>query len=211
VTIASNTSANGILFNNSGNVSFRNTIIGPNSGTNCVAEDAGTFTTAGNNLSNDDDCPLSGDIVNMDPMLGPLADNGGPTMTHAISEDSPAVNAGDDNGCADTDQRGVDRPQGAHCDIGAFEVELPEVQGDVDCGGGVNAVDALKVLRHSASLPVTQSEPCPDLGEDMGGHPFGDVDCSNLVNAVDALKILRSNAQLTVEQTEPCTDIGVEL
>ena len=38
------------------------------------------------------------------------------------------------------------------------------IQGDVDCDGDVDAVDALKGLRHVASLPVTQNDPCPDVG-----------------------------------------------
>ncbi len=213
VTIAANTSAGGNLFNDSGSVSFRNTIVGPNTGPNCVTDLTGTFVSAGYNLSNDDDCPFFalGDLQLLDPDLGPLADNGGPTKTHAISLQSNAVNAGDDAGCADTDQRGFDRPQGAHCDIGAFELDLPDVQGDVDCTGEVNAVDALKVLRHSASLPVSQTEPCPNQGEDVAGHPFGDVDCDGSVNSVDALKVLRHNASLAVMQNDPCTLIGEEL
>jgi hypothetical protein len=54
--------------------------------------------------------------------LQPLADNGGPTMTHAITTDSAAFNAGTCE--VDTDQRGVTRPQGTMCDVGAFEVQL---------------------------------------------------------------------------------------
>src|SRR5205814_2005 len=58
--------------------------------------------------------------------LGPLADNGGPTLTHALLLGSAAIDAGDDAVCAadpvsGVDQRGVIRPQGAHCDIGAYE------------------------------------------------------------------------------------------
>lgn len=60
-----------------------------------------------------------------DPMLGKLADNGGVTFTHALLEGSPAIDAIDpaDNTCLDFDQRGVRRPQGAGCDVGAFELE----------------------------------------------------------------------------------------
>ena len=56
----------------------------------------------------------------IDPMLGPLADNGGPTKTHALLEGSPAIDKGDSFG-ATTDQRGVARPQGTASDIGSFE------------------------------------------------------------------------------------------
>ena len=63
-------------------------------------------------------------------MLGPLQDNGGPTFTHALLAGSPAIDARNPaapgsggNACEATDQRGVARPQGAACDIGAFELE----------------------------------------------------------------------------------------
>jgi len=57
-------------------------------------------------------------------MLGPLADNGGPARTHALVEGSSAIDAGSPD-CPPpvTDQRGVARPQGVACDIGAFEFE----------------------------------------------------------------------------------------
>lgn len=55
-------------------------------------------------------------------MLGPLQDNGGPAQTLALGSGSPAIDAGADSGCPATDERGVLRPAGAACDIGAFEV-----------------------------------------------------------------------------------------
>jgi CSLREA domain-containing protein len=59
----------------------------------------------------------------IDPRLGPLADNGGPTQTHALLSDSPAIDAASSADCPATDQRGVTRPQGAGCDIGSYERE----------------------------------------------------------------------------------------
>ena len=63
-----------------------------------------------------------------DPGLGPLQDNGGPTLTHAITAGMSAYDAGDAATCVDiddnpltTDQRGSARPAGPQCDIGAFE------------------------------------------------------------------------------------------
>jgi hypothetical protein len=70
--------------------------------------------------------------------LGPLADNGGPTLTHALLQGSNAIDAaiGD---CPPTDQRGVARPQGDACDIGAYESpSLPTnhaADAGVVCGG----------------------------------------------------------------------------
>jgi len=57
--------------------------------------------------------------------LGPLQDNGGPTLTHALLDGSLAFEAGTSNGAPPTDQRGIIRPQGRSVDIGAFEVEWP--------------------------------------------------------------------------------------
>lgn len=63
----------------------------------------------------------TGDPQFRDPQLGDLADNGGPTRTMAIGATSPAFNGGGE-GCPATDQRGVSRPQGAGCDLGAYEL-----------------------------------------------------------------------------------------
>jgi hypothetical protein len=61
------------------------------------------------------------DLLGVDPLLGPLQDNGGPTWTHALLQGSPAIDAGDPVGAPSEDQRGVPRPQGRSVDIGAFE------------------------------------------------------------------------------------------
>src|SRR5581483_10018875 len=49
--------------------------------------------------------------------------NGGPTLTFALLPDSPAIDSGDSFVCPLTDQRGIPRPQGGSCDVGAFELE----------------------------------------------------------------------------------------
>ena len=66
------------------------------------------------------------DHAAIDPRVAPLADNGGPTWTHALRPDSKAIGGGDDAVCAQPpvlriDQRGHRRPEGQHCDIGAYE------------------------------------------------------------------------------------------
>jgi hypothetical protein len=64
----------------------------------------------------------------IDPSLGPLQDNGGPTWTMALHPDSPAIDQGNSTYCTSTDQRGIARPYGPTCDIGAYEATfLPEV------------------------------------------------------------------------------------
>ena len=68
----------------------------------------------------------SSDLLNGNPLLGPLRNNGGPTNTHALRTGSPAIDAipGATNGCGTdiaTDQRAPKRPQGGDCDAGGFE------------------------------------------------------------------------------------------
>ncbi|MGQ0697561.1 MAG: choice-of-anchor Q domain-containing protein [Panacagrimonas sp.] len=90
-----------------------------------------------------------------------LADNGGPTRTHALPDASPAINAGGTT-CSATDQRGLTRPQGTACDIGAFEdeatVAVPSVRvGDASIAEGAESTCNLRFtvsLSRAASAPV---------------------------------------------------------
>jgi CSLREA domain-containing protein/uncharacterized repeat protein (TIGR01451 family) len=86
----------------------------------------GTLDSGGANLLEQTaSCQLTpaGNLLQVDPQLLPLADNGGPSRTHALSAGSPAVDAVNDGNCATlADQRGVNRPIGTRCDIGALEL-----------------------------------------------------------------------------------------
>jgi hypothetical protein len=83
-----------------------------------IASCAGTLNSfAGHNLLlSTDGCVFTGltvgDLDNVNPLLGPLRNNGGPTLTHALLAGSPAINAGGPADPTTTDQRGVRRPQG---------------------------------------------------------------------------------------------------
>jgi hypothetical protein len=101
-------------------------ILANNSGGNLVAG-GGTVVSKGHNLFSDKPrVALSPtDLTDTDPLLGPLADNGGPTPTMALLPGSPAINAGAAVPGITADQRGVPRPQGAAPDIGAFELQPP--------------------------------------------------------------------------------------
>ena len=97
-----------------------------------IFNDGGTVTSEGYNLSSDDGGGYligAGDQINTDPLLGPLQDNGGPTLTHALLPGSPAIDAGDPNFSPppSTDQRGCpfDRVFNGRIDIGSFEVQPP--------------------------------------------------------------------------------------
>ena len=109
-----------------GTVNLRNTIIAGNKdisepGVGASPDCGGSPISQGHNLIADrtgcDFAPRGGDKTNVKPLLGPLANNGGSTLTHALLAGSPAINAGR-NSAAATDQRGVPRRTP---DIGAYE------------------------------------------------------------------------------------------
>ena len=104
-------------------VVFRNTIVAGN-----LLSPSCNFAlgSAGGNLEDGDSCTFRGarDRTNADPGLDAIADNGGPTLTMALREGSPAID-GAVAPCPATDQRGVIRPVNVTCDVGAFEYEGP--------------------------------------------------------------------------------------
>ena len=124
---------NGGGIDNRGALTLANSIIANSvSGGDC--SNIGTLTSLGHNLSRDGSCSFTatGDLENVDPKVGPLQDNGGPTFTHALLFGSPAIDSGDDSVVGrplflTTDQRGAGFPRlrGAHVDIGAYEAAPP--------------------------------------------------------------------------------------
>jgi beta-glucanase (GH16 family) len=97
----------------------------------CEHWTAGTVNiqSGGHNLVQDNTCnagtPDATDIITSAAGIAPLADNGGPTWTHALLPGSPALDAAEDAACPAIDQRGVVRPEGPHCDIGSYEYQTP--------------------------------------------------------------------------------------
>jgi len=134
VTFAGN-SANGLgtggnLFNDTASISIRNTIVtGSDIDGNCFNSE-GFVNSLGHNLDGGNTCGFTGagDLINTNPMLGSLQDNGGPTFTLALLAGSPAIDGGTNSNCPNTDQRGYSRPADGNrdssplCDIGAYEV-----------------------------------------------------------------------------------------
>jgi CSLREA domain-containing protein len=129
--ISGDTGDGGGIYNAGGTINLRNTIIARNRDNTPGSPDCGgaAFTSLGNNLIGDlSDCSFvaaGGDKTNVNPQLGPLADNGGSTFTHALLAGSPAIKARG-GGPTRTDQRGVPRRAP---DIGAYEFAR--------CGGKV--------------------------------------------------------------------------
>jgi CSLREA domain-containing protein len=103
-------------------VGLRNTIVANNSASQC----GGTFNAAqsGGNLEYPSSASCQGADITDNPLLGLPDDHGGRTWTMELGAGSPAIDAVS-SGCAATDQRGVARPKGSACDIGALEKSLP--------------------------------------------------------------------------------------
>ncbi len=149
VTVTSNTvgggvnSAGGVYTYCCGMVEFQNTVISGNMDLSGQAPNCAgiALISHGYNLISDTTgCTITGtatgNLLGINSNLDLLQNNGGPTLTHMLLPGSPVIDAGNPAGCTDhrgnlltTDQRGVARPQGPACDIGAVE-RVP------DCGTG---------------------------------------------------------------------------
>ena len=112
----------GGLFAFNADTTLVNSLFADNVGNNCFFS-GGTGVATGL-LAQSGNC---GAQFNGDPQLLPLSGNRGVTATHALAADSIAIDAADAEFCLATDQRGAARPQGAGCDLGAFEVLGPEL------------------------------------------------------------------------------------
>ncbi len=105
----------GGLLGTSGAFAFGNTILANNTAGGSGPDASGTFTSNDFNLIEDTSGytfaggPTANTITGQDPMLGPLADNGGPTLTHLPQDGSPVIDAGSNLSGEDTDQRGEER------------------------------------------------------------------------------------------------------
>ena len=165
VTVAFN-EGGGLHLQTSTTASLHASAIWSLSGPSCSG--TGTFISLGHNLDSDGTCGLnlgSGDLPSSDPKLGPLADNGGPTLTRALLPGSPAIDVIPAQDCVvSTDQRGAFRPQGVACDIGAYE---HAVTGDADGDGVV----------HFADLRI--------VGADLGGLGRGDLNLDGVIDVLD--------------------------
>ncbi len=169
-----------------GTINLHNTIVAGNGSFDA----SGTFNSLGYNLiGNAAGLGLSGvttgNLLNVNPMLGPLQDNGGYTHTHALLKGSPAVDAADPLSFPLLDQRGAARPIDGNSDsfalpdIGAFEsdADTPESPGDLDDDGSVGVSDILILLSEWGSCGDCNN--CP-----------ADVDGNCAVSVQDLLLLL---------------------
>ena len=163
----------GGVFSSGGGLTLKNTIVAGNFETSpfqrsdCSLQGGAAITSQGYNLIGDDsNCeftPETSDQVGtaespIDAMLRPLANNGGPTETHALLPGSPAIDAGSCGG-ATLDQRGLTRPVDIPgvldvedgCDIGALEAQIG-VTFDIEAGDVAALVDALVMVNSAIGL-----------------------------------------------------------
>jgi hypothetical protein len=153
---------------------------------NCFLEPGGATTSQGHNLDSLAECGFTaqGDLSNADPQLGGLSSNGGLTQTMSLAAGSPAVNAGSNAGCPVTDQRGVLRPAGGTCDIGAFELATP--------GASTGAASA--VTTTTATLAGVAAN--PDLAGATAFFQYGPTTAYGQSTAVQAIGPTTAQAPL---------------
>ncbi len=152
---------------------------------NTYANLAGSIVDGGFNLSSDHSVFLvaASSRNDVDPRLGVFGNHGGPTPTLALLIDSPAIDAVTSGAFPETDQRGVLRPSGARCDIGAFEFVWPAPLFTWDSTGSLRVkrvlppsrdyqIDASSDLVHWILLSTTRSD-------DQGKIEFTDSTANN--------------------------------
>ena len=130
----------------------------------------------------------NGNIVGRSANVGALGNYGGSTETVPLNAGSPAIDAGDAASCPATDQRGVPRPQGNGCDIGAYERDaaaptVAEVQGAV-AAGGLPLAEGAVVHQGFAQMSVRFSE--------QVYNPTGDAEANDVTNPENYL-LVRDN------------------
>lgn len=192
---------------------------------------SGPMTTQGFNLIGTvspgcDITPLASDITDVEALLGPLAENGGPTLTHALLEGSPAIDKGGDCPPPATDQRGAPRPAGEECDIGAYEsgsspptatptpaptptpTPTPPPATPTPTPGPTGTVTPTPSPTPTATAtptPTATASPSPTFPPIL----HGDNDCDGDIDSVDMLALLIFVVGFEpLEQDEPCPDIG---
>jgi hypothetical protein len=159
-------------------VSFQNSLVAGNEGRNCLVN--GVWTSLGHNLSGDGYCSFDqpGDIENADPLLAPLGDYGGPTWTHALLPDSPAIDTGG-AGCPAVDQRGVSRPADGDgdgnsvCDIGAYEArnqigidDVTVLEGDAGTTGALFTLTLTPASQQAVTVSYATADGTATAGSD---------------------------------------------
>jgi CSLREA domain-containing protein len=237
-TVSANTASSrdggGVMSVSPATVTLKNTVVANNTCAGSGPDLFGTFNSQDNNLiGNTSGASFTGttthNITNVNPGLGPLADNGGPTQTHALLSTSPALDAGDNcvtqsTHCGDsnisqltTDQRGfsriVDGPDvdtTATVDIGAYEMQtalanLPDTSTNED----TQVVVSFDAGDASTITSVTASSSNPAVVPNDSAHLFaanngsqGSVTINPAANASGS-----TNITITINRTAGGPDV----
>ncbi len=226
-TVTGATAASGVLNNRiagSANLTVTNSIVAGNTGGGGQIRVAGTAvtTSGGHNLVSDNSLVgIAGDLLGTAPMLGPLANNGGPTMTHLLLAGSPAIDNGKNTLTLLTDQRGTlyvrtsDDPLipnaagGDGTDIGAVETQpAPRVS----VSGQVATSDGRGLRGATVSAVDNQGRKRTAVTSSLGFYSFDDVEAGEtLVIAVASKRYRFQSRVLQVFDTLSDVDfVGLE-
>ena len=239
-TLAGNSALTGGGLNNSGTATLAHTIVaGSTGGNDCAIGGGSRLISTGHNIDSDGTCLLagSGDQSATDPRLGPLSDNGGPTQTHALLLNSPAIDAGDAAGCRGRDDRPLFRDQRGYgraadgngdgttvCDIGAFEFGATPLP-DADDDGVADGEDNCPAVTNSDQTDTDADglgdacDNCPDAFNraqaDTNANGRGDLCDGSAATTLTLTRVKlgadtngRARGRLTVKGTLDTTALG---
>jgi hypothetical protein len=210
VTMANNGAQRGNDLFKFATVNVTNTIFGSDGpySTTCYTYTTSQTNSGGHNIARDASCNLTntGDLPNTDALLADLADYGGPTQTRALLAGSPAIGGGDAGICSGDpvngkDQRGIVRPQGTGCDIGAYEalvavsLAVPDVAGTY--GGTVNIGATLT----NSGTPLSGKQVCFTLGGTSLGCDTTDASGLAMANGVSLAGVGAGTATNAIQAT----------
>ena len=204
-TITANTSTTGSGggINNTGLARLGNSIIASNTAST-NDELSGAFSTLGNNLIRDLGSATgltnqaSGDLVGsasgpVNPLLSALQDNGGPTLSHALLAGSPAIDAGNSDGAATTDQNRQPRSLDGNAD-GAASVDI----------GAVEYRNGTRIFTVNATTDSTDASPGNGTAEDPSGQTSlrAAIQEANALTGFSKIVIPAGTYQLSLTGTE---------
>jgi predicted outer membrane repeat protein len=186
ITVTNNTFAGnsallegGGLYNSLGLLRTTNSIfLEGASGGSCWGE----IIDGGHNIDSGDTCgfdPANGSLPDTDPLLRPLRDNGGPTWTHAMRQNSPVIDAANPLSCPATDQRGAPRPYDGDgdgepvCDIGSYELDdfVPVSPEGIDIDGASQGESSYTYSFTATVAPISTTLPVTYVWQATGQVP----------------------------------------
>lgn len=219
------TTTNTTIINNTGNaiedysngIAMQNSVIANNETPNCWSD----VSSLGNNLEDDDTCGFDqgSDIVDTDPQLGMLGNNGGALQTHVPASSSPLIDAGRNDVCPALDARGVTRPVDGDdngstlCDIGAVEysaIGVASVSLDAPASGNINTDITISadVLPQTATPPITYTWTA--VGQSPVVQTNGNSDSVTFNWNSTGLKTINVTADNGLAQSSDSVQINIE-